>query len=400
MTSNIHPLDDRTTIEAQAREWLIRLDRDQAPSEQDKAELRQWADTSPAHKAELTRISAFWDDANVLTELWTPAYERQGMGAKLAEFGRWLSERSWSDLSWTALSQSFSGHPSPSSDTRLGSYTVAAAAIVAIGILYLSVLMPPSATSTNGLYVSAIGELHQQTLADGSVIQLNTDSQIQVDYSDNSRKIRLLRGEAHFDVSHNPDWPFEVYADQGMVKAVGTAFAVRLNPDSIKVVVNEGRVDLASVIAPAQVKASDTDQANTPAQPVAQTLSTQKIASLDLGQSAEFSRRGVAQHAVDSASQQLKTINRLAHPELERQLAWRTGYLVFEGDSLSSVVAEINRYTTMHIEIADPALADIRVGGRFKVGELEAIFEVLETSFGIQVSHHSNHQIYLTAQKR
>ncbi|MGX4675639.1 FecR family protein [SAR92 clade bacterium H246] len=399
MTSNIYQLDDRTTIEAQAREWLIRLDRDQALSQQEKAELRQWADTSPAHKAELTRISAFWDDANILTELWTPAYEPSGMGAKLAQFGRWLSQRSWADLSWAALSQSFSGRQPLSPEARLGSYTVAATALVSIGIVYIAALMP-SPTATNGLYVSAIGELHQQTLADGSVIQLNTDSQIQVDYSDNSRKIRLLRGEAHFDVSHNPDWPFEVYADQGMVKAVGTAFAVRLNPDSIKVVVNEGRVDLASVIAPAQVKASDTDQANTPAQPVAQTLSTQKIASLDLGQSAEFSRRGVTQHAAGSASQQLKTINHLAHPELERQLAWRTGYLVFEGDSLSNVVDEINRYSTVHIEIADPGLADIRVGGRFKVGELEAIFEVLETSFGIQVSHHSNHQIYLTAQKR
>jgi len=389
MTSNIHQLDDRATIEAQARQWLIRLDRDQPPSEQEQAELRQWAATSPAHQAELKRISAFWNEANSLTELWTPAYESASIWV--------LTTRAISSQLRQLIQPLRQWH----SSAPAASYSaMAASAVVAIALALSLSLVPPSPSASNGLYVSAIGELQQISLADGSLVQLNTDSQIQVDFSHNQRKIRLLRGEAHFDVSHNPDWPFEVYADQGMVKAVGTAFAVRLNPDSIKVVVNEGRVDLASVIAPAPARALAIDPASEPTQPAPQRHSTQKIASLNLGQSAEFSRSTVPQRtAASSASQQLKTLNRLAHPELERQLAWRTGYLVFEGDSLSSVVAEINRYTTMHIEIADPALADIRVGGRFKVGELDAIFDVLATSFGIQASYHSNHKIHLTAQK-
>lgn len=373
MKQTIIQFDEQASIEATAREWLIRLDRDQPPSKQEIAELRQWAAQSQAHHDELVRISAFWNDANSLTELSTPVYNKT----------QFLLTRILASILKPLLP------PTPMIG-RVTSY--AALSLFAVAFAFM-MLKAPNPTASNGLYVSAIGELQQQTLADGSVIQLNTDSQIQVDYSDNIRKIRLLRGEAHFDVSHNPDWPFQVYAGQGMVKAVGTAFAVRLNSDSIKVVVNEGRVDLASVIA-----ASSQPSTNVGAPQ--QTQATQKIASLDLGQSAEFSSATVPAHTAQAdAPQQIKQINKLGAKALERQLSWRTGYLVFEGDSLSNVVAEINRYTTIAIEIGDPTLANVRVGGRFKIGELDAMFEVLETSFGIQVSHLDADRIQLTSQQ-
>ena len=382
MTTNIYQFDESASIQSQAREWLIRLDRDQAPSKRELAELRQWAATSPAHQAELTRISAFWDDANVLTELWTPAYQPKTFWAKLSIGNLLKALRQWR------------------ADSPILSFSAAAAtASAVIALVSIMVLMPPSITSSNGLYVSTIGQLDQQTLADGSVVQLNTDSQIQVDYSGDTRKIRLLRGEAHFDVSHNPDWPFQVYAGQGMVKAVGTAFAVRLDPESIKVTVSEGRVDLASAIAkPAKTLGTDIATAQMPG--LSELPEMQKITSLDLGQSAEFNRGTLAaEDAAQHASKQIKSINTLAKKELERQLAWRTGYLIFEGDSLSDVVAEINRYTTIVIEIGDPTLANLRVGGRFKVGQLDAMLDVFATSFGVQVSRINDHRIELTSRQ-
>jgi transmembrane sensor len=83
--------------------------------------------------------------------------------------------------------------------------------------------------------------------------------------------------------------------------------------------------------------------------------------------------------------------------ELERRQAWRQGFLVFNGEPLSEVIAEVNRYTPMRIEIADPALNTLKVGGRFRVGEFESMFDVLEKSFGVEVAHLGDQRIQLRA---
>ena len=107
-------------------------------------------------------------------------------------------------------------------------------------------IIPQPIDATNGIYAAAIGEIREQELVDGSVLQINTDSQVNVEYSEGTRKIHLLRGEAHFDVAHDKDWPFQVYAGKGVVKAVGTAFSVRLEEEKISVIVTEGKVDLVA----------------------------------------------------------------------------------------------------------------------------------------------------------
>lgn len=377
MTANILPFDDHSTIQAQAREWLIRLDRDEPPSASEIQQLRQWAAQSPAHRAEFDRISAFWSDANILTELSTPVYNRAGFS--LANL--------WQPL-WAKLkigSPAFNGRGA-----------IAASLCLAVAIVFF--ISPNASDSSNGIYASAIGELQERKLVDGSVIHINTDSQVQVDYSDQVRKIRLLRGEAHFQVAPDSDWPFEVYAGKGRVKAVGTAFSVRLNTATIDVTVSHGRVDLASSLeAPLQNSPTSAAPTNAPTQTAAQATAPrlQTIASLDIGQTASFKNTAIS-HSAATASQ-LDSIDRLPPEQLERRLAWRTGYLVFKGEPLAHVVAEINRYTPISIEIADPTLQTLRVGGRFKVGELSAMLEVLETGFGIQVSALDDQRIQLQA---
>ena len=93
----------------------------------------------------------------------------------------------------------------------------------------------------------------------------------------------------------------------------------------------------------------------------------------------------------------VQQIDTLEEQELERRLAWRSGYLVFSGDPLVQVVEEINRYTTMNVEISDPVLRDIKIGGRFKVGELDAMLSVFESSFAIRVSRLDDQHIQLLA---
>ena len=163
-----------------------------------------------------------------------------------------------------------------------------------------------------------------------------------------------------------------------MVKAIGTAFSVQLNSDSVKVLVSEGRVDIAASVE--------------------QQRQLQKIGSLGYAQKATFSNREISIDAAQDKTALIQEISTLAKQELSRKLSWREGYLVFDGDPLSYVVEEINRYLPTTIEIADPAISQRRIGGRFKVGQLEALFDVLESSFGIQVSRIDDQHIQLRLQ--
>jgi transmembrane sensor len=97
-------------------------------------------------------------------------------------------------------------------------------------------------------FSTAIGERKTVHLLDSSTIQLNTNSQIEVDYTSAARTVRLIRGEAYFGVAKDPRRPFTVFAAQGAIRAVGTAFTVRLRPENtVEVTVQEGRVALEAV---------------------------------------------------------------------------------------------------------------------------------------------------------
>jgi len=344
--NNVHKFSNRGTIEDEAREWLIRLDGDISLSSEEVVALREWVGRSPAHRRELKRISGFWDNANILTELAVPL-NTQGIFARI---GNGIFAR----------------------------YRLAAAAVVvllAIGIVFTSGEIPPEPDMTgNGIYGTAIGQLRTVALPDGSAIQLNTDSQVQVDYGSSIRKIRLLRGESLFEVTPDAGKPFEVYADGNIIRAVGTAFSVQLAEDVVKVTVAEGKVELMKVKNQTTVSGD-----NIP--PDIQSV-TERLGFLKQGQSA------VLRHTIN----QLHT---LADQELEQQLSWRHGFLSFSGESLKDVVREINRYTPITIEIADPALDTLPVGGRFRVDNLEAMLEVLETSFSIRISRIDDQRILL-----
>jgi transmembrane sensor len=310
---------DRALIERQAREWLVRLDADEPLSARENEALRAWIGCSPAHKAELTRLSRFWGSANVLTELAVP----------LAETAR-----------------------RHRSNTRTGMVAAAAACLVlAIAVAASWAVLHPRGTES-GSFGTAIGEQQLLELADGSSVRLNTDTAVQVSYADNVRRIRLLRGEAIFTVAHDPSRPFEVVAAGGVVRALGTAFSVRLDGDSISVAVTHGRVEVTSP----QARANETGRG-----------------VLQAGDVTTFVTRD---REID--------VRHLPEQEIQRRLSWQEGYLVFAGEPLSEVVEEVNRYSPTPLRIASPALETLTVGGRFRVGDLDAVLDALRTSFGIE----------------
>lgn len=360
-------LVDRKIIEQEAADWLIKLDGDAPLSEAELASLKQWMARSPAHRKELLELNQFWQN-NVLTELMVPLTSHN-------------TKPSNSSLTW--LQQ-------PRTLAIAGYFSILCVALLSFWLLYQPL------QETNGLYVTAVGQQKTIELADGSAMQLDTNSQVKVMYGDEFRNIYLYQGQAHFDVAKNKDLPFRVYASNGRVQAVGTEFTVRVQEGSLNVLVTEGRVALAAVGAPTtepesqQVK--DIEQA---AKSYPISASTE-LGLLDSGQKASltFNPQGKSdEQAMDLA------ITQVAEDEMSQQQSWRQGWIVFNGQPLEYAVAEISRYTTVSIDIAEESVKSIPIGGRFKVGQVDDMFAALESSFGIEIKKLSYNQVELRKAK-
>ena len=366
--NNVHEFTPTEMIEIEASDWLAQMDGDQKLSQQELASLKQWMNRSPAHRVEINRQIKFWQQANVLTELAFPLPHKKNQ-----------SNRFWSfPVFWQ----------------RMG---VSVAALVAVFVIGFSMnIQTPSAVhiSGNGVYETRVGEQNAITLVDGTVIELNTASRVQVDYTAQRRSIRLMQGEAFFTVNKDPHRVFEVAAGSGVVRAIGTAFAVRFNEQALTVSVTEGKVALAAVSSQAS-QTSQALQASQTSQSLPFTSNQADIAdigSLVAGQRAEF--EPLLAHTLEDVTESISI------DVIGKELAWRKGLLLFNGESLTTVVKEMNRYTKLTIEIADPSIADIQIGGQFKVGETEAMLENLAVSFGLDIYQVNQHLVQLKKNKQ
>ena len=329
------------SIEQEAAEWVARLDAG-ALSPDDLRALRQWALQHPSHRKALNDLAARWDSLDVLALRRPPEPAFRG------------GTRRWT----------------------VGVAAVAAsigAAALAVGYLMTrSGELPRTDEAEITTYFTAVGEQQWVDLSDGSVIRINTNSRLQVDFSGGTRHVILQQGEAYFEVATSSR-PFIVTAGRGYVAALGTAFAVRLSDNNvIKVDVTEGSVVVTT--APNYMNNAEPILAFAPEDQNSRVLHAGDVVhigeSIDLVQSVE-------------------------PVVLERQLAWRNGMLVFEGDSLESVIAEVSRYTPVEIVIADPTLRELKISGYFRTGDTDVLLNTLESSFAVNVDHIRSELVYL-----
>ncbi|MBL8268166.1 FecR family protein [Steroidobacter sp.] len=199
---------------------------------------------------------------------------------------------------------------------------------------------------SNGRYSAGHGEQQRIALADGSSVVVNTDSEVKVRYDDHVRIVELPRGEAFFEVAKNAARPFIVKTDDLEVRAIGTRFSVRRTDDGTRVVVTEGRV-----------RVSRTGDAST--------------APVELG----------------ANNQVLVAVKEQIPPPVAIDTAaatsWTSGMIQFEDVPLNAVLQEVNRYTPKSFVISDPALQDIRLTGRFRVGDMDSVKFALANRFDI-----------------
>ena len=319
------------SIDDQAANWVAKLDFDE-PSKETLAAFKQWINQSPEHKAAFEEYVGVWDQVNILSQL-EPPRERKAHEAANETGGFYFGRRP----------------------------LLALCSFVVVCVLAVQVFIP----SGQAIYQTEIGAQQLFTLPDGSTALLNTNSAIEVDYTDKRRLITLSQGEAHFDVVKNPDKPFEVYAGKGLVRAVGTAFSVHLRKNDVEVVVTEGivQIDPATLSKPDAIK---------PTHP-----------RVTAGSAATYDRH-TAKHVILAELEKIEEIT-----------SWHKGLLIFDDEPLENVVAEVGRYTSTQIHIPEEKVRQLKVGGQFKIGDTEAMFEALKISFDIQAGFVSDDLVYL-----
>jgi len=222
-------------------------------------------------------------------------------------------------------------------------------------------------------YDTVLGQRSTIMLADGSTVTLNTNSRIEVAYNAAERGIRLRRGQALFEVARDAAWPFVVRAGKQRITALGTAFDVKLAPESkgageeVQVALVEGRVAVDEFVADDAAAGSATIPEN-------------RI-ELVAGE------RLIASATRDRAAQKV---------DLEEIISWREGRLVFRDTPLGGAVAEINRYTTDQIRLSDdPRLWEIRVSGVFKTGQVAPFLAAQKATHAIDSQRTAHNEITL-----
>jgi transmembrane sensor len=197
------------------------------------------------------------------------------------------------------------------------------------------------------------GETRRLMLDDGSALALNTQSVVQVKFDDDLRRIVMRRGEASFQVAHDEQRPFLVQAGDVWVRAVGTAFNVRMKEqgEGVEVTVTEGVVE------------------------VMRTGDSQKVSI----QRVRHNEEVIAQ------PQQPIEVEPLSDEVIARRLAWHEGRLIFEGERLAAAVEEVNRYSSVAVVIEDPQLADKAFIGTFKIGDARGFAHAAAAAFDAQV---------------
>lgn len=221
---------------------------------------------------------------------------------------------------------------------------------------------------TAPILATAVGERSTTRLEDGSVAVLNTDTSIDVAFSNAERQVRLLRGQALFEVAKDQDRPFVVLAGKQRIRAVGTVFEVRYDGNKVQVTLVEGVVDVESDASLAN-KLIGQPRSEPVRLTAGQTLKTSAIAA-------------PAEPVIEMA-------------DVERATIWREGRVFFDDAPLSDAVAEMNRYSAVKIVLDTEDLDRFRVNGMFRTGRQGNFVEAISAYFPVVVEHESQKRIVL-----
>lgn len=306
---SIRHIEPETSPE-QAEAWVARL---RAPDcdEGDHARFEDWLALSPEN----------------ITD-YLAAERRHALMLELAQDPDILSASRWA---WRDRPRSTA--------VRGLHYAVAASVTLTVALGTWLLLIGPAADPQH--FVTSVGQQRSLTLADGTVVMLDTNSEIAVRFG-RQREVQLLRGRAQFDVAQ-ASAPFTVEAGQGRIRDIGTVFQVSRIGDAVNVALLTGRLEVDAAGAKA---------------------------ALLPGQQLDYDAQG-----------RLGAVQPLDQGSVE---AWTHGELVVKARPLSELLDQANLYFDRPVLLDDPQLEQIPISGVFRVGDRQALLQALATGWQLQ----------------
>lgn len=337
------------SVTEQAAAWLVEFEAG-PPPESERRAFVAWLKRSPVHVEEFLQMSALRRELGR-----SPALEAS-LDEVLAEARETvvpLGERRMP--------------PSPAVSKRRprrkpGRRAVAASVLVLIAGALASV----ATFYEPGVYRTGVGEQRSIALADGSVITLNTQSEVRVDLGENRRRATLVDGEALFNVARDTDRPFLVDAGATAIRVLGTRFNVYRQRDKTTVTVIEGKVDIQA--APPEPAAA----APAPDHKPQATGHRPQSTTLTAGEQVIVALQG--------------DILQPPQVDLTRVTAWTDRRVIFDDAPLAEVVTEFNRYNDRQLVLNDSRLAAREVTGVFQVHDLDVLVSFLRGQEDIHVT--------------
>jgi transmembrane sensor len=318
MTEQTESVTGSAEVEAHAAAWLERKSFASWMAT-DQAELDVWLATSWAHRVAYWRLETAWSRTERLTALRAPSVQS-------AE---------------------------PVIHKRLPRFLKAIGALAFVGMVGVSAFAYFSQPK-DSRYETATGEHKVLQLADGSRIELNTETVLRVSHSLNNRTAWLERGEAYFEVKHNVVHPFIVLVGDHRITDLGTEFSVRRNENQTKITLVKGRARIDP-----QTGTHTPSAVLVPGDVVVATMNSLQVV-------------------------------KKPQQELLNELGWRRGMLVFANTTLADVAAEFNRYNRTKMLIADPAAARRRIGATFPAQDVEDFAVLARTVLRLHVEKQGN----------
>ncbi|MGC4081705.1 MAG: FecR domain-containing protein [Vicinamibacterales bacterium] len=338
------------SVETRAAEWLA-LRQARPLTLQEEANLADWLSADPRHAAAYAELQAAW--------------------------------RTFDRLSAYPHSPDVPANPdlfkrtAPRARLRFALPLAAAAAVAIAALFYFRPASPVDAAAP------AVALAHTISLPDGSSVELNGGARVEEHFTPGERRVRLLEGEAHFAVAKNKERPFIVEAHGVAVRAVGTAFNVRISEQNVEVLVTEGTVRVAP---PTNL--------STPPDPAI----VAEAAVLTVGERTVVPTQVAAVPATPR-------VEAVSLAEMDQLLSWQHSQFVFDEPPLGEVVARFNRQTQLthsnaaKLVLSDRRLSALLISGRVRADDVDAFVEVLETSFGV-TAERSGREILLRPKAR
>jgi transmembrane sensor len=360
-TGDIKRPSDDEAIEATAAAWLAQSDG--GLTKEETAEFVCWRTADPRHEAAVVRLEGAWSSLQQLRDF-RPLAARHPDVDLLQGRPEYRYRRS-----------------------RLPAFaTVALAASIMFAAVWW--LAGTTRAAAQQRYATTADGYERMILEDGSLLELNANSEVIVRFTTAQRRVRLERGEAHFTVAKNPLRPFLVEAGTVAVRAIGTAFNVRLGVSDVEVLVTEGRV---GVVSERERVVQSVPSPSSPPAP------EQRLPVLLLAANERALISTV--RAIPSTVLTAPVVEKVAPDVVRAMLAWQGPRLTFSDTPLAEAIAQFNRHNQVQIELADAELGALPIGGSFRPDNVDAFVRLLTADNDIAEDRPDARRIVLRRRK-